>query len=151
MDGAPLLIRHVVACEEGSAANTFTILGVGLPPALNETATKSATPLGKVPHPKSCTNAPRNTSAPHCLEYHMPRSPCRLLQSEFKLSPLFDDYLSTETNLIMPENWEFHKHVIEELYLTRGCTLEEVRKIMRAKHGFMAASDQSCAIDFFAD
>ena len=39
----------------------------------------------------------------------------------------------------MPENWERYKDVIEELYLTRGCTLEEVRKVMKAKHGFMAA------------
>jgi hypothetical protein len=60
MDDAPLLMRQVVACEEGSAANASPTLGVGLPPALNEAATKSAIPLGKVPHPKSCTNAPRN-------------------------------------------------------------------------------------------
>jgi hypothetical protein len=61
------------------------------------------------------------------------------------------DYLSIRTDLTMPGNWEFHKDVIEELYLTRGYTLEDVRKIMRAKHGFMAASDQSHAFGCFAD
>jgi hypothetical protein len=101
---------------------------------------KSAIPLGKVPHPKGCGNAPLSTSIPDYLEDYMPRFPCRLPQSEPKfLSPLFDDHLSIKTNLIMPENWEYHKDVIEELYLTRGCTLEEVRKIMRATHGFIAA------------
>ncbi|KAE9363217.1 hypothetical protein N431DRAFT_475380 [Stipitochalara longipes BDJ] len=40
----------------------------------------------------------------------------------------------------MSENWEYHKNVIKELYLTRGCTLEGVRKIMKDKHGFAAAS-----------
>ena len=70
----------------------------------------------------------------------MPRSPCRLPQSEPKfLSPLFDDHLSIKKNLIMPENWDYHKDVIEELYLTQRFTLEKVRKIMRAEHGFMAA------------
>ncbi|PMD47123.1 hypothetical protein L207DRAFT_606183 [Hyaloscypha variabilis F] len=39
----------------------------------------------------------------------------------------------------MPESWEYHKSVIEELYLTQRCTLEELRKIMKTKHGFTAA------------
>jgi len=39
----------------------------------------------------------------------------------------------------MPETWEYHKSVIEELYLTQRCTLKELRKIMKTKHGFTAA------------
>jgi hypothetical protein len=150
MDGAPFLMRQVVACEEGSAASA-PILGVGLPPALNETATESAIPLGEVPHPKSCMNAPRHASAHIVLNI---TCPVLLVVSNNQcpnFSPLFDDYLSIKTDFTMPGNWEFHKDVIEELYLTRGYTLEEVRKIMRAKHGFMAASDQSHAIGCSAD
>jgi len=39
----------------------------------------------------------------------------------------------------MPDTWEGYKDVIEELYLIQKHTLDDVRKIMKAKYGFTAA------------
>jgi hypothetical protein len=137
---APLLMRPRVG--KALPANGSSPWGVGLPPGLDETtaATKKCNPTWQSPAPRSCKNAPLNNSILDCLDHYMPRSSRRLPQSEPKfLAPLFYDQLGIKTNLNMPENWEYHKNVIEELYLTRGCTLEEVRKIMKTRHGFIAA------------
>lgn len=39
----------------------------------------------------------------------------------------------------MPGNWESHKDIIKELYITRGYTLEELRKVMSIKYGVTAS------------
>lgn len=39
----------------------------------------------------------------------------------------------------MPKNWLFHKAEIRQLYIDEGKTLEQVRGILKARHGFTAS------------
>jgi hypothetical protein len=39
----------------------------------------------------------------------------------------------------MPKDWSRYKDEIEELYVTKGKTLEEVQRLLRGKHDFNAS------------
>jgi hypothetical protein len=54
----------------------------------------------------------------------------------FSMSNQFSD---AHTKLIMPENWDSYKDIIKELYIKRGYTLEELRRIMSIEHGVDAS------------